>query len=132
VAERRCHYCGRGFIPDPRVGDRQKACSVACQRLRKRENNRVFREKNPEYGRAPERYGYLKEWRRKHPDYQRRWREANKGERSSGEIKAERLREAIEWTERTYLFLCEIQAEIPLEALPMAAKKASFPLQAVR
>jgi hypothetical protein len=74
----------------------------------------------------------LKEWRRKHPDYQRRWREANKGERSSGEIKAERLREAIEWTERTSLFLCELQAEIPLEALPMAAKKASFPLQAVR
>jgi hypothetical protein len=90
VAERRCHYCGRGFIADSRVGNRQKACSVACQRLRKRENNRAFREKNPEYGRAPERYAYLKEWRRKHPDYQRRWREANKREQSSGEIKAER------------------------------------------
>jgi hypothetical protein len=132
VAERKCHYCGRGFIPDPRVGNRQKACSVACEKLRKRENNRVFREKNPEYGCAPERYAYLKEWRRKHPDYQRRWREANKGERPSGEIKAERLRKAIEWTERTCLFLREIQAEIPVQALPMAAKKASFPLQALR
>ncbi len=39
---------------------------------------------------------------------------------------------AIEWTERTYLFLCEIQAEIPLRAFPMVAKKASFPLQALR
>ena len=105
---------------------------MACQRLRKRENNRAFREKNPEYGRAPERYAYLKEWRRKHPDYQRRWREANKEERSSGEIKAERLRKAIEWTERTYLFLREIQAKTPFQALPMAVKKASFPLQAVR
>ena len=132
MAERKCRYCGRRFIPDARVGNRQKACSVACQRLRKRENNRVFREKNPEYGRAPERYAYLKEWRRKHPDYQRRWREANKEERSSGEIKAERLMKAIGWTERTYLFLREIQAEIPLQALPMAAKKASFPLEALR
>jgi hypothetical protein len=114
------------------VGNRQKACSNACQRLRKRENNRVFREKNPEYGRAPERYAYLKKWRRKHPDYQRRWREAREGERSSGEIKAERLMKAIEWTERTYQFLREIQAEIPLQVLPMGAKRVSFPLQAVR
>jgi hypothetical protein len=132
VAERRCHYCGRLFVADPRVGNRQRACSNACQRLRKRENNRVFREKNPEYGRAPERYAYLKEWRRKHPDYQRRWREARKGERSSGEIKAERLMKAIEWTERTYQFLREIQAEIPLQVLSMGAKRVSFPLQAVR
>jgi len=132
VAERRCHYCGGLFVPDPRVGNRQKACSIGCQRLRKKENKRIFREKNPEYGRAPERYAYLKEWRRRHPDYQRRWREANKGERSSGEIKAERLMKAIEWTERTYLFLLEIQAEIPLQALPMVAKKATFPLQALR
>jgi hypothetical protein len=132
VAERRCHYCGRLFVPDPRVGNRQKACSNTCQRLRKRENNRVFREKNPEYGRAPERYAYLKEWRRKHPNYQRRWREARKGERSSGEIKAERLMKAIEWTERTYLFLREIQAEIPLQVLSMGSKKASFAVQAVR
>jgi len=132
VAERKCHYCGRRFIPDAREGNRQKACSVACQRLRKRENNRVFREKNPEYGRAPERYAYLKEWRRKHPDYQRRWREGRKGERSVGEIKAERLMKAIEWTERTYLFLREIEAEIPFQVLPMATKKASSPLQGVR
>jgi len=39
---------------------------------------------------------------------------------------------AIEWTERTYLFLREIEAEIPLQALPIAAKKASFSLQALR
>ena len=131
MVERKCHYCGRGFIPDARVGNRQKACSVACQRLRKRENNRVFREKNPEYGCAPERYEYLKEWRRKHPDYQRRWREGRRGS-ILGEIKAERLRKAIEWTERTYLFLREIKAEIPLQALPMAAKTASSPLSALR
>jgi len=53
---------------------------------------------------------YLKEWKQKHPDYQRRWRERRNGERSSDEIKA----------------------EIPLQTLPIGAKTASFPLQAVR
>ncbi len=87
MADRKCHYCSRGSITDSRVGHRQRVCSVEWQRFRKRENDRVFREKNSECGRAPERYAYLKEWRRKHPDDQRRWREANKEERSSGEIK---------------------------------------------
>lgn len=128
MAEKRCHYCGRPFIPDPRVGDRQKACSIACQRLRKRENNRVFTEKNPGYWSS--RYEDVKQWRQKHLDYQRRWRQGRKQGRSPGEIQAERLRKAIEFTERVYLFLREIQAEILLKALVLPVKKASFILQA--
>jgi hypothetical protein len=130
VAERRCHYCGRGFIADPRVENRQKACSTACQKLRKRENNKAYREKDSEYWRAPERYEYLKAGRQKHPDYQRRWREARKREgRSLGEIQAERLKKVIEFTERIHIYLCEIKAEILLRALSVAAKKAIIPLQ---
>ena len=106
MAEKKCHYCGRLFVPDPRVGDRQKACSVACQRLRKRENNRRFSRENPGYWRG--RYGYVKQWRQKHPDYQRRWREAKKRERSLGEI----------------------QAEIFLKTLAIPTRKASLILQA--
>jgi hypothetical protein len=49
VREKRCCYCGNKFVPDPRVGDRQKACSLACQRLRKQDNNRLYRKKNPGY-----------------------------------------------------------------------------------
>jgi hypothetical protein len=116
------------------VGDRQKACSPACQALRKKENNRLYRENNPECWENHYEQ-YVKPWRQRHPDYQRQWRQRRKRAvrgRSSGEIKAERLRKVIEWTERTYLFLREIQAEIPQEALPMAAKLASFPLQALR
>lgn len=128
MAEKKCHYCGRLFVPDPRVGDRQKACSVACQRLRKRENNRRFSRENPGYWRG--RYGYVKQWRQKHPDYQRRWREAKKRERSLGEIQAERLRKAIEFTERVHLFLREIQAEIFLKTLAIPTRKASLILQA--
>jgi hypothetical protein len=134
VTEKRCPYCGKEFIADPRVGVRQKACSPACQKLRKKENNRLYRENNPEcWENHYEQYG--KPWRQRHPDYQRQWRQRRKRAvkgRSSGEIKAERLRKAIEWTEKTCLFLREIQAEIPLQVLPTAAKKASFLLQALR
>ena len=134
MTEKRCPYCGKEFIADPRVGVRQKACSPACQKLRKKENNRLYRENNPECWENHYEQ-YVKPWRQRHPDYQRQWRQRRKRAvkgRSSGEIQAERLRKAIELTERTHLYLREIQAEIPLQALPMAAKKASFPLQALR
>ncbi len=106
----------------------------ACQKLRKKENNRLYRENNPECWENHYEQ-YVKPWRQRHPDYQRQWRQRRKRAvkgRSSGEIQAERLRKAIELTERTQLYLREIQAEIPLQVLPMAAKKASFPLQALR
>ena len=92
MAKRRCRYCGRWFIPDPRVGDRQEACSVSCQKLRKKENNRVFSANNPGYWSDPHRYEYLRQWRQRHPDYQRRWLYKKKAEKkmSSGEIQAER------------------------------------------
>jgi hypothetical protein len=47
----------------------------------------LFSKNNPGYWR--DRYGYVKEWRQKHPDYQRRWRQAKRKGRSSGEIQAE-------------------------------------------
>jgi hypothetical protein len=115
VAERRCHYCGRLFVPDPRVGNRQKACSVACQRLRRRENNRAFTEKNPGYW--SQRYEEVKQWRQRHPDYQRRWRQKRKAQPKAtpSEIQAEKLRKAIELTGRTQFYLREIQAEFILQ-----------------
>jgi hypothetical protein len=61
VAKRKCRYCGRWFVPDPRVGKRQKACSIACQKLRKRESNRLYRENNPECWEGH--YEYVKQWK---------------------------------------------------------------------
>jgi len=104
VGEKKCQYCGGLFLPDPRVGDRQKACSVGCQKLRKRENNRIYREKNPEYWEGH--YEYVKRWRQRHPDYQRQWRRRKKTEgRKKGavEIQAERVGKAMEFAERIYL-----------------------------
>ena len=61
---KRCAYCGRYFVPDPRVGNRQKACREAlCRRKRKQQAQRGWSEKNPGYFRG--RYGYVKEWRRR-------------------------------------------------------------------
>lgn len=100
-------------MPDPRVGQRQKACSLVCQKLRKRENNRSFRVRNPEYWLG--RYEEVKDWRQKHPDYQRQWRRARKRGRSVAEIQAERLSKVLEFTEKIYSYLCEIQAQIPFQ-----------------
>ncbi len=113
VAEKRCHYCGRQFIPDQRVGDRQKACSGVCQKLRKQENNRFYRENNPDYWKNHYE-DYVKPWRKKHPNYQRQWRQKRKVQPkpTPSEIQAEKLRKAIELTGRTQFYLREIQAEI--------------------
>jgi len=89
MAKKRCCYCGKIFIPDPRVGNRQKACSSQqCQKQRKGENNRTFRRNNPGYWNG--RYEYVKEWRDRNPEYQKRWRQRKKQkEQTYPEIQAE-------------------------------------------
>jgi hypothetical protein len=73
VTRKRCVYCGRFFKPDYRVGDRQKSCrSSECRSKRKRESQRRWVEANPGYFQG--RYENTKQWRKLHPDYQRRWR----------------------------------------------------------
>lgn len=69
-----CKYCGKFFTPDPRVGDRQKCCgSPACKAERKKEADRNWRKKNPEYFKG--RYeSYLKPWLEKHPGYLKAYR----------------------------------------------------------
>jgi len=71
--QKRCKYCGRYFIPDIRVGAKQKACKdKACQVKRKKESQRRWLESNPGYFAG--RYDSVKQWRKEHPEYQRRWR----------------------------------------------------------
>ena len=86
IKEKRCPYCGRYFRPDYRVGGRQKACKEkACQARRKREAQRRWLKANHGYFNG--RYEYIKQWRREHPDYQRRWRASIRTKR--GEIQDE-------------------------------------------
>jgi len=59
---KRCLFCGQFFIPDPRVGDRQKACHrEPCKKKRKTVAQRRWCEKNPGYFQG--RYPYVKQWR---------------------------------------------------------------------
>jgi hypothetical protein len=131
MAKKRCYYCGTLFIPDPRVGNRQKACSTACQKVRKRQNNRAFSKNNPGYWH--DRYEYVKEWRQKNPGYQRQWRQRRKAEKgclSSDEIQAEIFRKALDHIGKNLILLRKIQAEIILKALDIKARKTSFTFQA--
>ncbi len=61
---KRCEYCGRYFIADKRVGDRQKACGrTECKRKRKQSAQKAWSRKNPGY--FNDRYSYVKEWRQR-------------------------------------------------------------------
>ncbi len=110
MAKKRCRYCGKLFIPDSRVGPRQKACSAQCQQDRKKDNNRTYRKSNPGYWKG--RYQYLKEWRQRNPGYQKRWRQNRKHLRLPGEIQAEIFVKALDSVEKNVIVLREIQAQI--------------------
>ena len=48
--KRPCRICGRWFHPDPRVGERQRACSSAdCQAKRRLKTQASWRADNPDY-----------------------------------------------------------------------------------
>ena len=62
---KRCLFCGRFFAPDPRVGNRQKACGRdLCKRKRKHLAHRLWCERNPDY--FKDHYIlYVKPWRQR-------------------------------------------------------------------
>ena len=119
--EKRCQCCGGIFVPDRRVGARQKACSAACRKVRKSESNKRFRRKNPGYwlGRSD----VVKAWRKAHPDYQKTWRRLRKKRRMAftpGEIQAEMFSKALDAVQKNVLVLREIQAEMPFQVIDSA------------
>lgn len=60
-----CEFCGRFFVPDRRIGNRQRSCfRPECQQARKRAAKRAWRERETPRGYFAGRYPYLKEWRR--------------------------------------------------------------------
>ncbi len=69
-----CPYCFNQFTPHPKVGDRQICCGRDfCKRERKKEADRKWRMKNPDYFKS--RYSlYLKPWLEKHPGYLKEYR----------------------------------------------------------
>lgn len=71
--QKRCVYCGRFYRPDPRTRKVQKSCQdPKCRAKRKKESQEKWLAANPECFKG--RYINVKEWRKRHPDYQRLWR----------------------------------------------------------
>ncbi len=52
VRKRPCRICRRWFRPDPRAGDRQRACGASeCQAERRRRSVSAWRARHPDYDR---------------------------------------------------------------------------------
>lgn len=50
LTKRPCRICRRWFVPDRRVGHRQRACSAtACQIARRAQTQASWRRRNPDY-----------------------------------------------------------------------------------
>lgn len=59
-------FCGRFFTPDPRVGNRQRACfRPECQETRKQVSKRDWLARETPGGYFAGRYPYVKQWRMK-------------------------------------------------------------------
>ena len=51
--KRPCTICRQWFRPDPRIGERQRACGKPeCRKLRRTKTQASWRRRNPEYGAA--------------------------------------------------------------------------------
>ncbi len=108
---KRCHSCGTEFVPDRRVGSRQKTCSVACRKVLKKESNRRFSRRNPGYWCG--RYDVVKAWREAHHGYQQEWRRRRRellSRMAPDEIQAEMFSKAIDAVQESVYRLREIQA----------------------
>jgi hypothetical protein len=62
---KRCQFCGRYFMPDHRLKDRQKSCArPECRKARKKAAQEEWVKKNPDY--FDDLYErYVKPWRRR-------------------------------------------------------------------
>jgi hypothetical protein len=95
---RRCEFCEKPFLPDRRLGARQRGCGrKACKKARHAANCREWREANPVS--ATTAAAKAQEFRDTHPDY---WRERRRERARCGRERRrrrERRREARELRE---------------------------------
>jgi len=142
MKRKRCCYCKRLFIPDPRVGERQKTCGdPLCQKAHKAKNNARWRRKNPDYfhndyprvkGWLAQHPGYLDHYRQTHPEYVKKNREARRvryrRKKLCVDIQAKIKRQAIEITDKLWnLPDVDIQDEISVQPLEMTFLFGTLP-----
>jgi len=137
-----CPYCKNSFIPHPRVGPRQKTCGdPSCRKALKAENNARWRQGNPNYYHhdyprvrqwLDQHQGYLKQYRRNHPEYVHKNREAKRlryrQKKLRVDIQAEIRKQAPEITKQLWeIPRVDIQADISLQPLEMTFLLSTFP-----
>lgn len=76
---KKCAFCGRFFMPDVRVGSRQKSCKESsCQIKRKKMQQMRWLTSNGAYFKG--RYENTKAWRLANPGSQKEWRDKRRNE----------------------------------------------------
>jgi RHS repeat-associated protein len=115
-----CPYCKTPFSPDPKVGNRQKTCGKpACKRALKSENNRRWRQRNPDYYRND--YCRLRAWLEHNPGYL-------KGYRESHPEYIEKNRKAQKVRDRRKKLRLDIQAQLEAKLLEMTFLFSTIPI----
>ena len=71
----RCHYCGREFVPDPRVKTPKACLRRRCRKARHDQAHRRYVEANPTVYQGF--YPKTRRWLEDHPGYLRRYRKAH-------------------------------------------------------
>jgi hypothetical protein len=105
VRSKRCPCCRCLFIPDRRVGSRQRVCGKnECQAKRKKESQRRWSEKHRDYWGVHQVEGesrkafretkaaYMRKYRRTHPEYVRQDNERRNRSRRSEKRRGEGVR----------------------------------------
>ena len=71
---KRCPYCQKFFIPNPKVRKRRKTCGQpSCQKALNKDNSARWRQQHPDCCRDD--YLRVKAWLDRHPGYLKRYRE---------------------------------------------------------
>ena len=142
MKRKRCRYCKKLFIPNPRVGDHQVTCDdPQCKKAHKAKNNAHWRRRNPDYFRndyprvkrwLDQHPGYLKEYRQTHLEYMKKNREIqrvrDRKKRLCLDIQAEIKRQAPEITNQLWdLPPLDIQGEISIKPLEITLLFSKLP-----
>ena len=76
TSKKECRYCGRWFLPDPRVGKRQKRCFLEeCRRAENRRKRRKWIAGHPEE--KAERKVKARTWAYAYPHYWKHYRQTH-------------------------------------------------------
>jgi hypothetical protein len=133
---KRC-LCGTIIIPNKKIGARQKTCgSKDCQRELKRRNNARWRKNNPDHWRndyarvktwLDEHPGHLEGYRKSHPEYVSKGREAQKLRDRSKRLRSN-LQDKI--TKQTTNMITQLWDKSRLDNPDTQGKMAIKPLEA--